>query len=46
VEVERGDEVLSAGANEFLTKPFSLTVLESTVRRLLLSGASAAGSRA
>ena len=46
VEVERGDEVLTAGANEFLTKPFSLTVLESTVRRLLQSGASAAGSRA
>jgi len=46
VEVERGDEVLSAGANEFLTKPFSLTVLESTVRRLLQSGASAARSRA
>ena len=46
VDVERGDEVLTAGANEFLTKPFSLTVLESTVRRLLQSGASAAGSRA
>jgi PAS domain S-box-containing protein len=45
VEVERGDEVLTAGANEFLTKPFSLTVLESTVRRLLQAGASAAGSR-
>ena len=44
VEVERGDEVLTAGANEFLTKPFSLTVLESTVRRLLQSGASAARS--
>jgi len=45
VDVERGDEVLTAGANEFLTKPFSLTVLESTVRRLLQSGASAAPSR-
>ena len=39
VEVDRGDEVLTAGADEFLTKPFSLTVLESTVRRLLQPGA-------
>jgi DNA-binding response OmpR family regulator len=39
--VERGDEVLTAGADEFLTKPFSLTVLESTVRRLQQPGASA-----
>jgi signal transduction histidine kinase/ActR/RegA family two-component response regulator len=45
VEVERGDEVLTAGANEFLTKPFSLTVLESTVRRLLQSGAPAGKSQ-
>jgi DNA-binding response OmpR family regulator len=45
VEVERGEEVLTAGANEFLTKPFSLTVLENTVRRLLQPVAPAAGSR-
>jgi CheY-like chemotaxis protein len=37
VDVDRGDEVLTAGADEFLTKPFSLTVLESTVQRLLQS---------
>ena len=37
VEVEHGDEVLAAGANEFLTKPFSMAVLESTVSRLLSS---------
>jgi len=41
IDVERGDEVLTAGADEFLAKPFSLTVLESTVRRLLQPGASA-----
>jgi signal transduction histidine kinase len=39
VDVDRGDDVLTAGADEFLTKPFSLTVLESTVRRLLEAGA-------
>ena len=38
VEVERGDEVLIAGADEFLAKPFSTTVLESTLRRLLQQG--------
>ena len=41
VEVERSDQVLAAGADEFLSKPFSLTVLEGTVRRILLQGASA-----
>jgi DNA-binding response OmpR family regulator len=35
--VERGGEVITAGADEFLTKPFSLTVLESAVQRLLQS---------
>ena len=35
VDVERGDEAIAAGANEFLTKPFSMAVLKSTVRRLL-----------
>jgi signal transduction histidine kinase/DNA-binding response OmpR family regulator len=41
VEVERSDQVLAAGADEFLSKPFSLTVLEGTVRRILLPGMSA-----
>jgi len=41
VEVERSDQVLTAGADEFLSKPFSLTVLEGTVRRILLQRASA-----
>jgi PAS domain S-box-containing protein len=35
IDLERGDEVLTLGADEFLTKPFSLSVLEDTVRRLL-----------
>jgi len=35
VEVERSDQALAAGADEFLSKPFSLTVLEDTVRRVL-----------
>jgi CheY-like chemotaxis protein len=35
IDLERGDEVLDLGADEFLTKPFSLSVLEDTVRRLL-----------
>lgn len=35
VEVDKGEQALTAGANDFLTKPFSLTVLEDTVRRLL-----------
>ena len=37
IDLERGDEVLTLGADEFLTKPFSLTVLESAVQRLLQS---------
>ena len=41
VEVERSDQVLSAGADEFLSKPFSMTVLEATVRRILQQGGSA-----
>jgi signal transduction histidine kinase len=41
IDVERGNEVLSAGADAFLAKPFSLSVLERTVSRLLLQGASA-----
>jgi PAS domain S-box-containing protein len=35
VEVGRGDEILTAGADEFLAKPFSVPVLVSTVQRLL-----------
>jgi len=38
VDVERAEQALAAGADEFLTKPFSLTVLESTIRRLLRGG--------
>ncbi len=39
MEAERGDQAIAAGAKEFLTKPFSLTVLEATVRRILQLGA-------
>jgi DNA-binding response OmpR family regulator len=42
MDVERRDEVLTAGGDRFPAKPFSLTVLESMVRRLLLQGVSAA----
>jgi len=45
IDLERGDEVLTLGADEFLTKPFSLSVLESTVQRLLQLGASGGQSR-
>ena len=38
VEVGRGDEILTAGADEFLAKPFSVPVLVSTVQRLLEQG--------
>jgi CheY-like chemotaxis protein len=45
IDLERGDEVLTLGADEFLIKPFSLSVLESTVQRLLQLGASGGQSR-
>ncbi len=38
VEVGRGDEILTAGADEFLAKPFSVPVLVGTVQRLLEQG--------
>jgi CheY-like chemotaxis protein len=41
VEVERSDQALTAGADEFLSKPFSMTVLEATVQRILQQGAPA-----
>jgi len=46
VEVERSDQALTAGADEFLSKPFSMTVLEATVQRILQQGASAKHLRA
>jgi len=46
VEVERSDQALTAGADEFLSKPFSMTVLEATVQRILQQGASAEHLRA
>jgi len=45
IDVDRGGEVITAGADEFLTKPFSLTVLESAVQRLLQSVGSAGRGR-
>ncbi|MBI3779973.1 MAG: response regulator, partial [candidate division NC10 bacterium] len=45
VDLERGNDVLTAGADDFLTKPFSMAVLESTVRRLLEQRVSAARGR-
>ena len=45
IDVDRGGEVITAGADEFLTKPFSLTVLESAVQRLLQSVGSAGHGR-
>jgi DNA-binding response OmpR family regulator len=38
VEVGRGDEILTAGADEFLAKPFSVPILVNTVQRLLEQG--------
>jgi CheY-like chemotaxis protein len=46
VDVERSDQALTAGADEFLSKPFSMTVLEATVQRILQQGASAEHLRA
>jgi len=45
IDVDRGGEAITAGADEFLTKPFSLTVLESAVQRLLQSVGSAGHGR-
>ncbi len=39
--MDRTDEVVTTGADEVLTKPISLAILENTVRRLLRQGISA-----
>jgi signal transduction histidine kinase/CheY-like chemotaxis protein len=46
IDVERSDQAIAAGADEFLSKPFSMTVLEGTVRRILQQGTSGEQLRA